>query len=235
MLKRLFDILAPNSSRIYLARFAQRAAASIPSGSTVLDAGAGESPYQSFFSHVRYEATDIRQIDKSTNRLSFLSDLNHIPVRGDHYDLIFCSQTLEHVPEPLNVLGEFHRVMVPGGRLWLSAPFFFAEHEIPIDYFRYTQFGLTHLLQRAGFTVESIDWLEGYFGTLAYQLRVAAKELPLHPQAYRPGLLRLPTIIVVALLKIFFAALIPFFTWLDINSRYVNSGQCKNYTVIAVK
>ena len=34
-----------------------------------------------------------------------------------------------------------------GGPLWLTAPFFYAEHERLYDFFRYTQFGLRHLLE----------------------------------------------------------------------------------------
>ena len=42
-------------------------------------------------------------------------------------------------------------MLKPGGTLWLTAPLFYAEHERPYDYFRYTQFGLRHLLEREGF------------------------------------------------------------------------------------
>jgi SAM-dependent methyltransferase len=201
----------------------------------VLDAGAGDSPYRSYFSRVRYYSTDFCKVEKSYNSISFISNLENIPIRSDCYELVFCSQTLEHVPEPKIVLMELNRVLKPGGQLWLTAPLFYPEHEIPYDFYRYTRFGLTHLIQAAGFEIESIEWLEGYFGTFAYQLKEAVRVLPMKPDAYRLGLSGVLIVCLVGVLKILFALLSVFFTWLDVRTKYVARGQCKNYAVIAYK
>ncbi len=235
MFKRLKKILTTNSSRKYLAIFAQRAASAIPKGAWVLDAGAGDCPYRSYFTHARYDSTDLCQVDKIYGQISYICDLSNVPIQCDCYDLVFCSQTLEHVPNPKKVLAEFSRVLKPGGQLWLTAPFFFEEHEVPYDYYRYTQFGLTHLVQAAGFTIQSLEWLEGYFGTLAYQLKQAAKALPLRSRDYGAGFIGWLIVGPAGLLKVLFAGLSLVFTWLDTRTKYVSSGQCKNYAVIAVK
>jgi SAM-dependent methyltransferase len=224
-----------NSSRVYLAQFAQRAAAAISDGARVLDAGAGESPYRDYFSRSRYNSTDFCRVEKQYSKISYICNLENISASSDTYDLVFCSQTLEHVPEPRIVLKEIHRVLKPNGQLWLTAPLFFPEHEIPYDFYRYTRFGLSHLLQGAGFKIESIEWLEGYFGTFAYQLKEAARSLPIRPEAYRLGLLGILIVCFIAPLKILLAVLSVFFTWLDIRTKYVTKGQCKNYTVVARK
>jgi len=235
MLERIKKILKMNSSRKYLAIFAKQAAAAIPNGARVLDAGAGDCPYRSYFTHARYDATDLCQVEKVYGQISYISDLSNVPVRPDCYDLVFCSQTLEHVPNPKKVLTEFSRILKPGGQLWLTAPFYFEEHEVPFDYYRYTRYGISHLVEAAGFTVHSIEWLEGYYGTLAYQLKQAARALPLRPLDYGTGLLGWLIIIPIGLLKIIFAVLSLVFTWLDTRYKYVSSGQCKNYAVIALK
>ena len=54
------------------------------------------------------------------------------------------------------MIGELGRVLKPGGTLWLSAPLFYAEHERPYDFFRYTRYGLRRLLEDAGFEVVEI-------------------------------------------------------------------------------
>jgi hypothetical protein len=42
-------------------------------------------------------------------------------------------------------------VLRPGGRLLLTVPFIWDEHEQPRDYARYSSFGLRALLERTGF------------------------------------------------------------------------------------
>jgi len=44
-------------------------------------------------------------------------------------------------------------VLKPGGRLLLTVPFAWDEHEQPFDYARYSSFGLKYLLEKNGFTV----------------------------------------------------------------------------------
>ena len=107
------------------------------------------------------------------------------------YDLVFCSQALEHVPDPLRVLREFHRVLKPGGQVWASAPFFYEEHFKPYDYYRYTRFGWRHLATEAGLEVEKIAYLESYYATVSYQLHMAYRELPADMRMWRLTLLHL--------------------------------------------
>ena len=224
-----------NSSREYLADFAQQAAKAVSPGARVLDAGAGDCPYRSYFSHTNYDTADFCQVDKAYGRITFICNLASIPVTSETYDLIFCSQTLEHVPDPKQVLAELYRVLKPGGQLWLSAPLFFAEHEAPYDFYRYTRYGFAYLLVSVGFQVQSIEWLEGYFGTLAYQLRLAAKDLPVRPGDYGG---RWTGVLMTGLawpLKLLFAALSFGFTRLDLKHKYTSGGLCKNYKIVALK
>jgi hypothetical protein len=132
-------------------------------------------------------------------------------------------------------LAEAHRVLRAGGELWLSAPLFYEEHEIPHDYYRFTQYGLRHLLQSAGFTVKRITWLEGYYGTLAYQLATAAQALPLQPSEYGGALIGLAATTMALLLKPLFLLLSLAFYRLDRRDKHTSSGQCKNYKAVAVK
>jgi SAM-dependent methyltransferase len=130
-----------NSSRVHLERFMRAAAESLPTGALVLDAGAGDCPYRHLFRHTRYDAVDWGTTPKEYGTLRFICELTAIPVGPDHYDGVICTQVLEHVREPVAVLRELHRVMKPGGTLWLTVPFFYDEHEVPYDYFRYTRYG----------------------------------------------------------------------------------------------
>jgi SAM-dependent methyltransferase len=229
-------IQRPNSSRSYLLEFARQAAASIPPGAAVLDAGAGKTPYKRLFSHARYESADFCQVDqKSYGEITYVCDLARIPVPDDQYDLVLLTQVLEHVPEPKPVLQELFRVLKPGGAIWLTAPLFFEEHDIPFDFYRYTQYGLKHLLQASGFTVEKLTWLEGYYGALSHQLITAYRALPLRPGDYGGGAWGLLGTLAALVLKPALAVISLLYGRLDLHYKYTARGLCKNYAVVAIK
>jgi ubiquinone/menaquinone biosynthesis C-methylase UbiE len=225
-----------NSSRQYLLEFVKQAASSIPKGAAVLDAGAGKGPYKNLFAEALYESADFCQVDQKTyGDITYVCDLAQIPVPDSKYDLVLLTQVLEHVPEPRLVLQEIHRVLKPGGALWLSAPLFFEEHDIPYDFYRFTQYGLTHLLNTTGFNIEKLAWLEGYYGTLSHQLINAYRALPLRPRDYGGGVWGILASMAAVLLKPIFAGFSMLYSLLDVRHKYTAQGLCKNYAVIAIK
>lgn len=165
-----------NSSRYWLDRWVAESAATLRGADVrVLDAGAGAAPYRKHFTHVQYETADFGAVDKAYGAIDYVCDLSAIPVADATYDVILSTQVLEHMVDPLRTLREFYRLLKPGAVAWLSAPLFFPEHEAPYDYFRYTRYGWHSLAERADFEVVSVEWLEGYDGTLSYQLGMAAR------------------------------------------------------------
>ena len=235
-LKRIYGDDRENSSLVYLEHWVKEIAGSLADDALVLDAGCGTSPYRSLFSHVRYECADFCKSNLPYyEQITYVCDLTSIPVQNNRYDLVLCTQVLEHVPEPKAVLKEFHRILKPNAKLALSAPLFNEEHGTPYDYYRYTQFGLRHLLSETGFDIEKIEWLEGYYGVLSYQLRIAAKSLQLNPKRYGGGLTGLATVTIVFLAKQMFRFLALVFGALDTKYKNVSTGHCKNYAIVAAK
>jgi len=224
-----------NSSRVHLDEFARRAGSSLVAGARVLDAGAGNSVYRRHFSHVSYEAADFLQVDKRYAQMDYVCRLDDIPVSDGRFDLVLLTQVLEHLPEPEAVLLELNRVLRHDGKLWLSAPLFYPEHEQPYDFYRYTRFGFSYLLERAGFEVESIDWLEGYHGTVAFQLDWASRLAGRGPSDFGGGRLGLVTALAVNLSRpiLFILALLLYRS--DVRSKYTARGYCKNYAIVAAK
>jgi hypothetical protein len=119
--------------------------------------------------------------------------------------------------------------------LWLTAPLFYAEHEKPYDFFRYTQFGLRHLLEGAGFQVREIEWMEGYLGTLSYQARLLSRSLPSSPRDYGGGLRGLALASAARLSKRAARRAATRLASLDLRYKIVGKGLPKNYQVIASK
>jgi SAM-dependent methyltransferase len=75
------------------------------------------------------------------------------PLDSSSFDVVLCNQVLEHVFNPEEFLDEVNRVLKPNGKLILTVPFVWDEHEQPFDYARYSSFGLAHLLKNAGFEI----------------------------------------------------------------------------------
>ena len=235
MLHRFLKRFVINSSRIHLFEYNEAFASTIPPGALVLDAGAGKAPYRELFNHARYESADFEKVDKEYAQSTYVCDLASIPVEDERFDAVVFNQVLEHLPEPRRVLAELNRVLKKGGRIICTTPLFYEEHETPYDFYRYTQFAHRHLFEASGFQIERLEWMEGYFGTVAYQLDTAARYLPVAPGQIAPGLLGYVLSPLVALLKVLFAVAAVIFYRVDIKSRYREKGFPKNYVVIAKK
>jgi SAM-dependent methyltransferase len=213
--------LRKNSSRHHLERVNRDFAAQIPAGTRVLDAASGDQPYRHLFGHAQYESADFKALDQRYGETTYVCDLASIPVEDGRFDYIVFNQGLEHMPDPVRVLRELNRVLKPGGQILCSAPLFYEEHEQPYDFFRYTQFAYRRLFPEAGFEIDRIEWLEGYVGTVAYQLECAARFLP-------RGIGWVPV-------RALFAVLSLLFHRMDIHRRHMSSGYPKNYVVIATR
>lgn len=224
-----------NPSRERLWEENRRFAAAVPDGALVLDAGAGQAPYGSLFSHACYETADFLKVDKRYASPTYACDLSSIPVEDGRFDFVLFNQVMEHLPEPGEVLRELFRVLKPGGRLLYSGPLFYEEHETPYDFYRYTQFGVRHLFEKPGFRVERLDWLEGYYATLGHQLAMAARALKRRPRAYGGGVAGILGAALAILLRPGFAGLSAIFQRLEMRHKYVRGGLPKNYVAVFVK
>ncbi len=171
-IRRLID---PYSYQIE--QFASLLSKELSPGAKVLDAGAGETPYKKFFKNHKYIAvdTELGDSDWDYSNLDFISDLTKLPFADKIFDGVLCTQVLEHVKEPQEVLGELHRVLKDGGLLYLSVPQGWGVHQAPHDYYRYTCYGLEYLLKKTGFKIAYINPSCGYFGYLANRLTILPK------------------------------------------------------------
>lgn len=142
-------------------------------GDRVLDAGAGEGRFKSYFTHTSYVAVDLAVGDKVWNYsdLDTIADLTRLPFANCVYDAVVCTQVLEHVKEPLLVTKELARILKPGGQLFLSAPQSWYQHQKPHDYFRFTSFALDYLFTQSNLETQFIKPMGGYFWFLSFQLQ----------------------------------------------------------------
>ena len=77
-------------------------------------------------------------------------------VLPQQFDLIIADQVFEHLKHPHEAARNVYRMLRPGGTFIVSTPFLIRVHASPIDCNRWTETGLTCLLQRAGFPEDQI-------------------------------------------------------------------------------
>jgi SAM-dependent methyltransferase len=189
---------------------------SLPPDALVLDAGAGEGQYKRCFARQRYVGVDLGIGDPAWNysALDLRGDLSSLPFRPHTFDAAINIATLEHVLDPGRVLCEIGRVLKPGGRLLLVAPLEWEEHQEPHDYYRFTRYGLRHLLNAAGFVELEIRPVGGVFRLLARRLLAAAAFVPF------------PLDIVYLVLVVVPALLLPL-----LDSPFLDMDKRKNFTL----
>lgn len=142
----------------YIDKFICESSKKLRDTDKILDAGAGDCPYKKYFNPFNYDSIDIKG-----KHHTFLCSLDNIPVIDESYDVVVCTQVLEHVKYPQKTINEFYRILRPDGKLFLTAPQGWKLHGEPNNYFNFTRYGLELLFKNAEFMVISIESVGGVF------------------------------------------------------------------------
>ena len=136
----------------------------------VLDAGCGVMPFREEMERLAasYQSLDVQ---RRAPEVDIIADLQDMPqVASETYDLVVCSEVLEHVPRPDRATAEVARILKPNGIFVISVPHLSRLHEEPHDFYRYTHHGIRYLLENAGFQVIRIVPIGSLFSFLGHQL-----------------------------------------------------------------
>jgi SAM-dependent methyltransferase len=125
----------------------------------VLDVGCGNQPFPS-----RIESTGVsyRPLDASSHdgvSIDVIAridqpDLPEAIYQDGPYDLILCSEVLEHVAEWDVAFANFYSLLARSGHLILTCPHFFPLHEEPYDFWRPTPYAISFFAEKYGLVVE---------------------------------------------------------------------------------
>ena len=124
--------------------FVELHASKIPINSTVLDVSSGAKPYKHLFKHCLYTShefsenvniTDTFRNEAGKKDHDIYSPIDAIPMPDNTYDFIICTEVFEHIPEPINAMGEIVRLCKPGGKILITAPFTSGIHQQPYHFY----------------------------------------------------------------------------------------------------
>ena len=108
----------------------------------VLDVGCGDSPYKHLLNikTTEYFGIDVKEsanFNYNRNDITFFDGIN-IPFYSDYFDVIICTEVLEHTLNAEKLITEMKRVLKNNGKIILTVPWSARNHYIPYDYYRYT-------------------------------------------------------------------------------------------------
>ena len=116
----------------------------------ILDVGCGVKPYYPFFAHVARSYVGVDVVENPAAEL--LGPVEALPVEDGSFDVVLCTQVLEHADDPAQAVRELRRVTAPGGRVLASTHGVQVYHPSPVDYWRWTHEGLRRLF------AENAEW-----------------------------------------------------------------------------
>ncbi len=127
-----------------------------------LDLGAGKAKYKETVlrtasEYVAFDCFESEHIDVT-------GDAHKLPFQDNVFDTIICISVIEHVERPWIVAKEMIRVLKLGGHCIVCAPFIFAYHSDPDDYFRFTMQGLSLLFKDC--EIQELDRMGGLFSVI---------------------------------------------------------------------
>lgn len=119
----------------------------------LLDIGCGTRPYADLVrDRIQWHVgVDLRPDPDYPPHI--VADSLALPVRSGSFDTVLCTQVLEHVRDPFELVREVARVLRGEGHAVFTMPATWPLHEEPFDYFRYTRYGLVELARQAGLDV----------------------------------------------------------------------------------
>jgi SAM-dependent methyltransferase len=156
----------------------------LPEGWRVLDAGSGEQRYRPHCKHLRYVSQDHEAYDGhgdgvgghvpswTYGETDLVCDITEIPEPDASFDAAFCTEVLEHVPDPVRALAELSRLIKPGGKILLSVPFCSFTHFAPYHFSTgLSRYWFELHLGRLGFEQINCQANGNYFEYLAQEVR----------------------------------------------------------------
>ena len=128
---------------------------------SIIDIGCGSKPYEPIFKKysniTQYNGIDFpsysinKDFTSSKPDYTFTKEYTaslQLPFPNKKFSNSVAFQVLEHHPQAEKLSKEMVRITKKKGKIIITAPFIWALHELPHDYFRFTEYGLRELFEK---------------------------------------------------------------------------------------
>ena len=174
----------------------------LPAGRrSVLDVGGGAGRWRSLLG----DPADYTIVDViPPERLALKADLTYVqadaaalPFSDGAFELVLMVEVLHHLVDPAAALAGARRVLAADGTLVLSTRQAWRTLGAPADYYRFTRYGLEHLLRSAGLQTRQLVPLGGPASvvTVALENSVSLLRKPIAKQLVTHSLWRLAAVL----------------------------------------
>lgn len=146
-----------------------------------MDLGAGSAKYKEM---ILQKASEYRSCDAVKNKnIDDVCDVLNLIYPPESFDTIISTQVMEHVNNPYKMAEQIYKVLKPGGKVIVTAPFLIPFHSDPNDYFRFTPSGISEIFKQSGFTVIESGHYGGFFMVLSEMIHFSF----FNPYSHKPN------------------------------------------------
>ena len=168
--------------------FVARELAALPAQSLLLDAGCGSQRYRPQCEHLQYRGQDFGQYTMDSKKmlgtegvggtqgynygkLDYVGNIWQIDEQDNTFDAILCTEVFEHIPYHNETVGEFARLLKPGGKLILTAPSNCLRHMDPFFYYTgFTDRWYEEILKKHGLVIDTLQPVGDYYRWLGVEM-----------------------------------------------------------------
>jgi len=139
--------------------------------SYLLDLGCGKKPYQKIYNHKvkKTIGVDVQSSPHLNHDMDIIYDGVNIPFGDNEFEIVLCTEVIEHVLDTEKFLHEIKRILKPNGYLIITFPFLQTLHETPNDFFRFTPFFIKNKMEQLHFTIVQNYGISGELGFIISQ------------------------------------------------------------------
>jgi SAM-dependent methyltransferase len=180
----------------------------------ILDLGCGKKPYYHKFIKGKLICSDINK----SRTANLICDSHNIPFKKEKFDKVLCINAFYYFSNPFVVIEEVYRILKKDGKLILMLPFIYPIHDVPVDKYRFTEYGIRNLLKDK-FKIEKIETIGSIFNLPSVILHSLIKGIPLISPKYLKNIIKIITTIISYPFYLFFQ-LFSLLDFLDFTKRW---------------